>query len=173
MNKLWDALRWAFVVVEIILIVMIILWGISIYNEFFAARADAIQEEVWVLCTPDGCVNLREKPKGNIFGGVMSGAKIWTDGKEKQGFLHVMELPAEKSEGWISKRYIVYDRPEEIIEARRIRADGRVACRQWIGGKVVKWMHDGDVCTVYYSSEEWSCTEYGYIKTEYIEGGKP
>lgn len=168
MDKLWSVLRWVIIVAEVVFIALLICWGISIYNEFFAARADGIQEEVWVLCEPGGVVNLREKPKGEIFGGVQAGAVMWTDGKQKQGFLHVLELPAEESTGWISARYIVYDRPQEIMQQRTIRAEGRVACRTWIGGKVRKWAYDGDVVTVYSMSSEWACTDWGYIRTEYV-----
>lgn len=167
-EKIWDVLRWVLVLTEVIMLVLLVCWGISIYNEFFEARADGIQEEVWVLCEPEGCVNLREKPKGQIFGGVQACSVLWTDNVTKGSWLHVVELPAECDSGWISSRYIVYDRPEEIKREMRIQAEGRVACREWIGGKVIRWVYDGDVITVYYMSDEWSVTDHGYIKTEFI-----
>ena len=96
--------------------------------------------------------------------------KIWTDNVEKGGWLHVVDLPAECDTGWISSRYIVYDEPQPVFCELEIRAEGRVACRQWIGGKVIHWVHNGETVMVYYSSEEWSVTDMGYIKTEYLEG---
>ena len=169
MEKLWTGLKWAAIVIEIIAFVLLVCFAVNIYYEFFA-YADGIQEEVWVLCEKDGVVNLREKPKGQIFGGVQACSVLWTDNVEKGGWLHVVELPAECDSGWISSRYIVYDEPRPVFCTLEIRAEGRVACRQWIGGKVVRWLHDGDAVMVYYMSKEWSVTDCGYIKTEYLEG---
>ena len=171
MERLWTGLKWAAIVIEIIALVLLVCWGISIYYEFFAyAEADGIQEEVWVLCEKDGCVNLREKPKGQIFGGVQACSCLWTDNRTKGEWLHVVELPAECDSGWISSRYIVFDEPRPVFCELEIRAEGRVACRQWIGGKVVRWLHDGDAVMVYYSSDEWSVTDKGYIRTDFLEG---
>jgi len=133
--------------------------------------AEPLQEEVWVLCQPESCVNLRAKPQkgAEIFGGTMCGSGLWTDGKQKGTWLHVVDLPAEESQGWISSRYIVYDRPEEINREMVVRADGRVACRKWIGGDVSGWANDGDRVTVYWKSADWAVTSRGYIKTAFLE----
>ena len=132
------------------------------------AEADTITEEVWVLCKPGGTVNLRATPGGRVFGGCQSGAKMWTDNKSRNGFLRVMELAAEEDSGWISSRYIVYDEPREIMGVMMICSEGRVACREWIGGKVVRWVQDGELVTVYWISDEWAVTEYGYIRSVYL-----
>ena len=97
-----------------------------------AASAERIQEEVWVLCIPDSEVNVRERPKktGQIFGGAMCGACMWTDNVKKNGYLHVLDLAAESDTGWISARYVVYDEPVEVNTVMEIRSDGRVACRR-------------------------------------------
>lgn len=139
-------------------------------NLFLIARAnaDGIQEEVWVLCSPTGTVNIREKPSGEAFGGCSCGASMWTDGKQKNGFLHVMELAAEEEEGWISARYIVYDEPWTVDRDMWIWSEGRVACRKWIGGKIIRWMQDGERVHVFSMSEEWAVTEYGFIRCEYL-----
>lgn len=132
------------------------------------AEADTITEEVWVLCKPGGTVNLRATPGGRVFGGCQSGAKMWTDNKNRNGFLHVLELAAEEDSGWISSRYIVYDEPREIMDGMMICSEGRVACREWIGGKVIRWVQDGELVTVYWISDEWAVTEYGYIRSVYL-----
>ena len=132
------------------------------------AEADTITEEVWVLCKPDGTVNLRATPGGRVFGGCQSGAKMWTDNRTKNGFLRVLELAAEEESGWISSRYIVYDEPREIMDGMMVCSDGRVACREWIGGKVIRWVQDGELVTVYWISDEWAVTEYGYIRAVYL-----
>ena len=132
--------------------------------------AEPLQEEVWVLCMPDSYVTLRTGPGKSKpeFGGCQCGAKFWTDGKQQNGFLHVLEVPAENDTGWISARYIIYDRPEEINQRRVITGKGRVACRKWVAGKVKDWIMPGDTLTVYWMSASWAVTSRGYIKSEYI-----
>lgn len=134
------------------------------------ASAERIQEEVWVLCMPDSDVNVRDKPKktGQIFGGAMCGACMWTDNVKKNGYLHVLELASEEAEGWISARYIVYDVPVEVNAVMEIRSDGRVACRRWINGKINSWIMNGDRLTVYWMSPSWAVTSRGYIRSEFL-----
>lgn len=134
------------------------------------ASAERIQEEVWVLCMPDSEVNVREKPKktGEIFGGAMCGACMWTDNVKKNGYLHVLDLAAESDTGWISARYVVYDEPVEVNAVMEIRSDGRVACRRWINGKINSWIMNGDRLTVYWMSPSWAVTSRGYIRSEFL-----
>lgn len=134
------------------------------------ASAERIQEEVWVLCMPDSEVNVRERPKktGQIFGGAMCGACMWTDNVKKNGYLHVLDLAAESDTGWISARYVVYDEPVEVNAVMEIRSDGRVACRRWINGKVNSWIMNGDRLTVYWMSPSWAVTSRGYIRSEFL-----
>ena len=160
------------VVAELLVFLVVLSFGLDVYYGWFAG-AEGIQEECWVLCEPGSEVNLREVPKkhGAIFGAASCGTCMWTDQKERNGFVHVLELPAELDSGWISTRYIVYDEPRIVMAQGRIRAEGRVACRKWIGGKVIRWVYDGDELTVYAVTEEWSVTDHGYIRTEFIGEG--
>lgn len=134
------------------------------------ASAERIQEEVWVLCMPDSEVNVRERPKktGEIFGGAMCGACMWTDNVKRNGYLHVLDLAAESDTGWISARYVVYDEPVEVNAVMEIRSDGRVACRRWINGKINSWIMNGDRLTVYWMSPSWAVTSRGYIRSEFL-----
>ena len=134
------------------------------------ASAERIQEEVWVLCMPDSEVNVRERPKktGEIFGGAMCGACMWTDNVKKNGYFHVLDLAAESDTGWISARYVVYDEPVEVNAVMEIRSDGRVACRRWINGKINSWIMNGDRLTVYWMSPSWAVTSRGYIRSEFL-----
>ena len=127
--------------------------------------------QCWILCQPDGMVNVRAKPKkgGIVYGGVTCGDDMLTDEKQRNGFLHVYGIAAEDPEGWISNRYIVFDEPEEVNCTATIRAEGRVACRKYPEGKITGWAYDGDQLTVYWRSEEWSVTSRGYIRTEFLE----
>ena len=61
--------------------------------------------------------------------------------------------------------------PELVIDVytMTVWSQGRVACRKWIGGPVRGWVYDGDTVLVYWKSKEWSVTDHGYIKSEYLE----
>lgn len=163
-------------VIEILICVMtvlIMLWLIvsGIWMVTSLAGAEPITEQVWVLCDPDSYVTLREGPgkRKAEFGGVMCGAELWTDNRTKNGFLHVLEIPAEESEGWISSRYVIYDRPAEVNRAMQIRGDGRVALRKWVGGPAKGWILPGETLTVWWMSPSWAVTSRGYIRSEFLE----
>lgn len=143
--------------------------------QLMASEAEAEEPEgrqCWVLCKPDegSVVNIRRKPGGEVFGGATCGADMLTDEKMRNGYLHVYDLAAEESEGWISARYIVFDEPEEVQQLMTIRAEGRVACRKWIGGKITGWAYDGENVFVYAMSYEWAVTDLGYIRSEFLAG---
>ena len=144
--------------------------GTLLYWMASEAEAEEIEgRQCWVLCMPDSVVNIRRKPGGEIFGGATCGSDMLTDEKIRNGYLHVYDLAAEESEGWISTRYIVYDEPVAFHQKMTVRADGRVACRKWIGGKVSGWVNDGDNVFVYSISYEWAVTDRGYIRSEFLE----
>ena len=151
-----------------IAVLLIIIMCILILRD--VGLAERIQEQVWVLCDPDSYVTLREGPgkKKSEFGGMLCGSEMWTDNRQKNGFLHVLELPAEESEGWISARYVVYDRPVELNERHVIRADGRVALRKWVGGPAKGWILPGETLTVWWMSPSWAVTSRGYIQSKFI-----
>lgn len=161
-----EAWKWIVTLIEIALFGAVIVLAVLGFQA--VAHADTLTEEVWVLCEPTGTVNIRSKPGGAVFGGTSCGAKLWTDNRQKNGFLHVLDLAAEEDTGWISTRYIVYDEPVEVNCQMVIRSDGRVACRKWIGGKIIRWAHDGDTVTVYAMSLEWAVTDRGYIRSEFL-----
>lgn len=150
------------------LLAMIIVLVITFLQDI--GLAEPITEQVWVLCDPDSYVTLRTGPGKSKpdFGGVLCGAELWTDNKKQNGFLHVLEVPAECDTGWISARYIVYDRPVEVNRRMVISTDGRVACRKWVNGKRTGWIYDGEVLTVYWMSPTWAVTSRGYIQSQYI-----
>ena len=162
-TELW---KWMVTLFEIVMIAAAILLAVVCFRSI--AHADTITEEVWILCEPKGTVNIRKKPAGEVFGGTTCGNKVWTDNRMSKGFIHVLELAAEEETGWISARYIVYDEPMEVNEVMVVHADGRVAVRKWVNGKIKSWVHNGDRILVYWMSSEWAVTECGYIKTEFL-----
>lgn len=162
-SELW---KWIRLLIEIAVIGLVILCLYTAVTSL--ANADTITEEVWVLCEPTGTVNIRSTPGGRVFGGATCGDVMWTDNRQKNGFLHVLDLAAEEDTGWISSRYIVYDEPHEVNAEMRVESEGRVAARTWIGGKVKRWLYDGDIIFVYWSSDLWSVTDHGYVKSEFL-----
>ena len=133
--------------------------------------AAAEETEYYVLCTPSGEVNVRQhaRIRSEIVSAVSFGRKLIADGDERNGFIHVVELASESGEGWIAAGYMVKDQPTACDRTAIVRSNARVACRKYIGGKVKKWLRNGDAVRVYAVSNEWCVTEFGYVKTEFLE----
>lgn len=123
---------------------------------------------VYVLCNPESYVNIRETPskKGCLGGYAYCGDGFETDGAVRNGFVHVF-CSTEMGEGWISKGFIVYCKPEEVGEIWIVDSNGRVAARSTIGGKRNKWLKKGKEVTVYYVAEV-AVTNYGFVDAEYL-----
>ena len=137
----------------------------------FGGQADEVgplTEGVWVLCQPDSFVYIRQKPSGRSgdIGYAECGDVFETDGRKKNGFLHVY-ASVETGEGWISLGYIVWEKPVKVFATRRIDSRGRVNARRTIGGKRRCWLRDGDQIRVYWMAE-WAVTNKGFVKAEYI-----
>ena len=131
-----------------------------------------LADECWVLCQPDSYVNVRESAsrKSSVIGMYTCGDKLYTDGETKNGFIHCVNLALELTEGWVHSGYIVYDEPYYPgFQDATISSKGRVACRRTINGDRRCWAKNGTEIKVYMMSYEWSVTNKGFIKTEYIE----
>lgn len=154
-------IRRAVILLIVDAVILIVLIGL--FNYAFA-------EDYYVLCRPGGEINVREKPKlkSGIVGVYNFGDKVTSDGKEKNGFVHVVDVPAEVSEGWIYGGLLVKDEPIASPGNAMVFGDGRVACRKYAGGKVVRWLEEESVVKIYAISEEWCVTEYGYVRTEFL-----
>ena len=170
-SEVWG---WIKVVIELALIAGIILACITVFRDFALGEEEdpyADCTPVWVMCSETSYVCVREKPRktSDAFGGAINGIMLKTDGKEKNGFLHVVDVAAEASEGWISKQYIVYYEPVEMKQKAQVVSYGRLAARKGINGKVRKWLKPMTEVTILCYSEDWCLTNYGYIQTEYLE----
>ena len=145
--------------------VMVLLWSPA------AAEGDQPGYRCWVLCQPGSEVLIREKPskRADVIGAAGSGEKLRTDWKEKNGWLHLIEVSNETGEGWISLEYIVFDEPIWMDAEGVINGKGRVACRKSIGGKRKTWIQPGTSVEVYWISSEWAVTNRGYISCDYLE----
>lgn len=160
---------------KIIALVLLIVAAVFI-NFWFITHAYGEDEDIdcWVMCQPDSWVYVRMNPKKKSIeiGRLECGDKIITDGKVKNGFLHVY-AQFELGEGWIHKGYIVYDEPHvPLFQDTQIVSNGRVAARRTINGKRRCWVKDGQSIKVYMVSEEWSVTNKGFIKTKFIDLGR-
>ena len=137
-----------------------------------AAEADEIYGQCWAICQPESEVLIREKPgkKAEVVGAVRSGYWMRTDWREKDGWLHVIDLANETGEGWIYEGYVVFTEPREVDAEMKIARGGRVACRRWIGGQRKAWAKPGTTVTVYWMTGEWAVTNKGFIQSQYLEG---
>lgn len=160
-------------IVEMIIFFSILLAAsFGITNSILTARAEGQTVRAWILCQPKDYVNARTAPstKSESIGILETGYEFEIDGKTKNGFAHAI-VSLESESAWIHAGYIVFDEPKDLKGAlRHIRSDGRVAARKRIGGERRCWVNDGDVVKVYYQSAEWSVTDKGFIKTEFIGG---
>lgn len=148
--------RWSAIVLAIILILIAVI---------------ANGEEVWVLCQPDSYVNVRVNPSKNaqVIGRIDCGDQLETDGKEKDGWLHLVGLSLEESDGWIKKGYVTYYEP--VFPENRtffVCSRSRVACRKTINGNIRKWLYNGDDVLVYCYSD-WAVTNKGFVMMDYLE----
>ena len=152
---------------SIILILMVLVVCLLIIIAIMdSARADV----KFILCRPKTEINVRMFPKwdGEIIGHLYFGDSVELDGKVRNGFAHVIGLGFEETEGWIYKGLLVDTPPIAFQGKDQIISKGRVAARQYIGGKRNKWLRSGREVVVYAISQEWSITDQGYIQTKYL-----
>ena len=131
--------------------------------------------DAWILCQPDSYVWVRMSPskRGMELGRLECCDHVYTDGKMKNGFLHVWGFTFELDEGWIHKGYVVYDEPlAPTFQDTTIHSNGRVQARKTINGKRRCWLKDGQSIRVYYAADEWSITNKGFVKTKFIDLGR-
>jgi hypothetical protein len=139
-----------------------------------SASAETVPEERWAICQPDSYLNIREKPKktANIGGWLYLGDRVETDGKMQNGYLHIVNASTESGDGWVAARYLMEDQPTVETVSGVIDSKGRVAARIQPDGKRNRWMKPGDVITIYAHGSEWTVTNRGFIKSEYIAIGE-
>ena len=137
-----------------------------------AVAEDGIMYDCWVVCQPDSFVNIRSRPNGHseITGRALAGMRFLTDGEEKGGFIHLVDVGNEEGHGWISTGYVVYCEPRGMDDEMQIRGRGRVACRKTIGGRRSSWAKPGDTVRVYWMADGWAVTSRGFIQSEWLVG---
>jgi len=165
-----DLCKWLIVIIELAMIVAAVWFCIYLYTTAgFAEGAE--WQEAFIICKPGDYVNIRPHPnkKCEELGRLDAGDRIMLDGKKKNGYLHCVDLTMEQSEGWVFAGYVVNTRPERMDREATVVSIGRLAARRYVDGKRTKWLKPGTVVTVWFRSDEWCVTNYGYIMTEYLE----
>lgn len=136
-----------------------------------ASSAAAETTVMYVCCSPDGSVNIRERPNihSNISGRLYCGDSVEIVAY-KNGWCKAADV-TEWGYGWIRADYLLPD-PLTVSDTwTTVEASGRVAIRCTPDGKRSSWAQPGDTVHVIMSSATWSLTDAGYIKTEYLRGG--
>ena len=154
-----------------LMLIVTVVCSTTINPVIWLDKAVADTERYFILCNPKTVLNARLSPSkhGSLVGYFMCGDSVTIDGRQKNGFLHCPELFFEANEGWIAKGYLVEDEPVIEQTLATVVASGRVACRNKVGGRRIRWLKPGTMVTVYAYSEEWCVTNRGYIRTEYLE----
>lgn len=134
---------------------------------FISTAAVAENYTVYVLCQPDSFVYVRQFPKRGAqeAGYAELGDELTTDGTKRNGFLWVCGF---EGGGWIYSGFVTecpvtVTRIETEVESR-----GRVACRRYINGTRRKWLKNGQKVAVFAFADDWSITNQGFIKTQYL-----
>ena len=150
-------------------LLLVILLAMCLLMEFI--RSSAVAEDAYIICYPNDVVIVREKPKKTAFAisELLPGAVVHLDGKQRNGYLHCVDMNNETSDGWVSKRYVVDEQPIEMNIEAIVISKGRLAARKYIGGERIRWIKPQTDVMVYFYTEEWCVTDKGYIMTKYLE----
>lgn len=124
-----------------------------------------------ILALCKSYVNIRESPsaKSRIIGYLDCGDGVETDWVRNGDWLHCVNLSLELTDGWVYAGYIVEDQPEFVDSEYKVVSSGRVALRKMVCGKRRAWIKSGKILKVLWRSNEWSLTNRGYIKSEFLE----
>lgn len=143
---------------------------IALFTLVSVEKALADDEGYFILCKPDGAVNVRNRPQktASVVGWVMFGTYVRTDGKTRNGFVHVIDLAAEVTEGWVYSGYLVYDRPRCEEYTAEVWG-GNVMARSCIKGKRLRTLREGQAVTVYARSNAWAVTNKGFVMCDWLK----
>ena len=163
-----DLCKWLIVAIELALIAAVI-WGcVSLVSSLGLADD---YEEAWIICRPGDYINIRPNPnkRGEPIGRAECGYRLTLDCKKGNGYLHCVDLSLEMSEGWVFAGYVVFDEPELLNQSATVVSKGRLAVRKYVNGKRTRWLKPMATVKVYYWTDEWCVTNYGFILSDYLE----
>lgn len=170
-----DLWKWIRTLIELALVVGAIIAFVTMIQSLgIAEEWDEHEPEfeiAYVICTKDDHVNVRPFPntKQEPSGYLEPGDIVYLDGRKRNGYCHVVGLSNEDGEGWVHKGYLVSYPPELVDKDATVISKGRLAARKYVNGKRTRWLKPGSTVHIWYMSEEWCCTNRGYVQTKYLE----
>lgn len=136
------------------------------------AYSEAKLVRCWILCKPGSQVVVRRTPsKGAMEVGQLEvGDWFETDAVSSNGYIRTYGI-GEYGEGWVYCGYVSTEEPVPVYETYCCVAKSRVACRRWMDGPQTEnpWLKNGSTVQVFYRTSEWSVTNRGYIRSEWLE----
>ena len=168
-NPIWVEVRkWVITLIEIALIAVAVFGIITLIESISFADSNVT---AWVICKPHGYVNAREKPDScsGIAGRFDPGDEIKLDGITKNGYAHIA-YPTFEYDAWIYTGYVALDEPKNLKgQTAIVNSNKNLAVRKSMCGEVIKWLKNGDELQVFWWTDDWCVTNYGYVMTEWIE----
>lgn len=133
------------------------------------ALAESMPEERWVFC--EDVLLVREGPgkKATATGELEPGTMVYTDRKTRNGYTHLVGLANESGDGWVRSVYLSREKTEKVGREATVISKGRLAARQYVGGKRKAWLKPGSRLKVYLRTAEWCVTDRGYVMTKYLK----
>ena len=129
-------------------------------------------EEAWVMCQPDSEVIIRETPSRHAkeAGRLWPGERVELTGN-KRGRWYEIFAHTEVETGWVRGDFLSFFEPMAFPGGKLFTTTkGNLITRMSMGGDVRnRFKRKGVIVRVYMMAEEWSVTNYGYIKTRYLE----
>ena len=155
----------------LILTVLAVVLFLSYNNA--VAEFDPDYGEIWPVycaCQPNSEINIRAFPKhgAEVVGRVWPGDQLFTDGKKRGAWIHVIGASCDAGEGWIHKGYLS-DAPVQEVNAEFITTQNKVLARRFIGGKIRAKLKKGTTVKVFFITGNVAITDYGYMITDYLE----
>ena len=139
-----------------------------IVNFAISAYVHALAEpgEMYVICDPESHVNARNTPNkgGSVVGRLECGDRVRTDGKEKNGYTHLVDCSFEQTEAWVKTRYLTTEQPHIVSMTTVVMKENTLA-RNGIGGSVIRRLSAGRAVKILVYTPEWCLTNRGYIRT--------
>lgn len=165
--------KWIRTLLQIIGFALVIWFIIEVIN-FLASTVKAEEAEYgtsYVICVEGDVVNIRSGPKTRAewIGWLEPGDEVKTDGQRKNGFVHCVDTNTESGDGWVFAGYLTDSKPELVDCDATVISNGRLAARKYVGGKRTRWLKSGTVVHIYYMSDSWCSTNFGYIQTKYLQ----
>lgn len=134
-----------------------------------SAYGYAFADEMYIMCDCESFVNARNTPgkAGEIVGRYECGDMVQTDGRVRNGFIHVIDCPFEQSEAWVKAWYLTPCQPYRVNMTTVVKKNRTIA-RNGIGGNVIRRLKEGTAVTILVYTPEWCLTDRGYIRTEFL-----